>query len=238
MNFEYIAPSNQVVVYYSEPKLSVLSIRSHSNGDTLFGDPLISFLQENQFLTTIGHVVSFKTVVESITHGKFIEGIRKETVGEGYVVQILHTDRKSYLVKIKTEKYLALHHTKFNCSSSRYFFQCVINECTDDLKALYVNEAEVLEKISRMEAKVQPIYNHILQTIESFHQENSHLSRKDYAIKVLSIPGMKVFMPLLMNLYVGKDNDYKKFAISHMKDLFHIDDENDSATVVPNHDQD
>jgi hypothetical protein len=42
-------------------------------------------------------------------------------------------------------------------------------------------------------------------------------------------------MPLIMNLYLGKENDYKKFSINHMKDIFHIDDENDLLIGLNNH---
>jgi T4 RnlA family RNA ligase len=227
VNFEYTSPLNQIVLFYSKSKLSVLSIRCHSNGDTLFGDRLISFLQENRFSAILENIVSFKTVPNSITHQELIEDIRKETGGEGYVVEIIPPNQKSYLVKVKTEKYLRLHHTRFSSCSSWHFFQCVIYEQTDDLRSLYTNAKDVLEKIQKIEDKTRPIYNQLVQTIELFYEENKHLSRKDYAIKVVNTTQLKIYMPLIMNLYLGKENDYKKFSINHMKDIFHIDDEND-----------
>jgi hypothetical protein len=44
-------------------------------------------------------------------------------------------------------------------------------------------------------------------------------------------------MSLLMNLYLGKENDYKKFSINHMKDIFHIDDEIVDLSSGLNNDQ-
>ena len=76
----------------------------------------------------------------------------------------------------------------------------------------------------------------MIQSVELFYQENNQLSRKDYAIKALNTKHLKIYMPLIMNLYVGKENDYKKFSINHLKDIFHIDDDNDLSTV-PNNDQ-
>jgi hypothetical protein len=81
---------------------------------------------------------------------------------------------------------------------------------------------ESLDRITKMEEKVRPIFNQIIQTVQLFYEENKDLSRKDYAIKITNTPNMKIYMPLLMNLYLRKENDYKYFAISHMKDIFGI----------------
>ncbi|CAF4435792.1 unnamed protein product, partial [Adineta steineri] len=47
VNMEYTSPSNHVVVSYSEARLTILSIRSHVDGQTLFGSQLKAFLLEN-----------------------------------------------------------------------------------------------------------------------------------------------------------------------------------------------
>lgn len=234
VNFEYTSPLNQIVLYYLDSKLRVLSIRSHLNGETLFGDQLISFLKENNFLTVMENVVSFKRISTSIKHQELVEDIRKETEGEGYVVEIIHSNQKSYLIKIKTEKYLLLHHTKnaASSSSSRYLFQCVINEQTDDLRSLYVGSYDMLDRIKQMEERIRPIYNQMIQTIELFYEDNKYLSRKNYAIKISKNNDFKIYMPLLMNLLTGKENDYKKFAINHMKDIFNVNDDNNSVTTT------
>lgn len=237
VNFEYTSPSNHIVLYYPDSRLSILSIRSHVDGETLFGDRLISFLRENQFPTLLQHIVSFKTVPTDITHQELVGNIRKELQGEGYVIEIVPSDRKSYLVKIKTEKYLLLHQTKFACQSTRHLFHSVIYEQTDDLRSLFMTDEEALRKIKDMERKIQPIYNQLVRTVEQFYEDNKHLSRKDYAIKAMNGGPSKLYMSLIMNLYVGKENDYKKFAVGHMKDIFHLNDE-EPATVELNDDQD
>ena len=33
---------------------------------------------------------------------------------------------------------------------------------------------------------------------------------------------MKIFLPLLIRLYTGEENDYKGFALKHAKELFNI----------------
>lgn len=230
MNFEYTSPSNQVVVYYNDSRLRILSIRCHITGETYFGDRLMTFLRDRNLPTMIDNVVSYRRITTDRTHPQLVDDIRAETEGEGYVVEIIDPTNRSYLVKIKTTNYLALHHAVSNCTSAKYLFECVINEQTDDLRSLFVQRPEVLQRVEQMENKVRPIYNNILHTVETFHEENKHLSRKDFAVTITNSPYLKLYMPLLMNLYTGKDNDYKRFALLHMKTIFGVSDSPD-ATV-------
>lgn len=59
---------------------------------------------------------------------------------------------------------------------------------------------------------MRPIFNKIIQTVELFYDEN----------KAMNTPHIKINMLLVMNLYVGKENDYKAFVINHIKDIFGI----------------
>jgi T4 RnlA family RNA ligase len=238
VNFEYTSPTNQVVVYYPQPKLSVLSIRFHLTGETFFGDELILFLKKNNWLTVVENVVSFKNISNELNQKELIENIRKEVGGEGYVIEIIRPDHTSYLVKVKTTAYLSLHHTRFSLDSARYLCQCIIDEQSDDLRSLFRNNPSALERIDNFEKKIRPIFNGMVQSIELFYEENKHLSRKDYAIRLTNTPNMKVYMPVCMNLYVGKENDYKKFAMNHLKDIFHIDEQiNTDETTNNDEDQ-
>jgi hypothetical protein len=173
----------------------------------------------------IANAVSYKQIAGAVTHEQLVRDIRNEAEGEGYVIEIISSNHKSYLVKIKTLKYLALHHAFSNCTSAKHLFECVINEQTDDLRSLFVQKPDVLRRIEEMESKVRPIYNRLIHTVQSFYEDNKHLSRKDYAIQITNSMSFKIYMPLLMNLYGAKENDYKKFALSHMKDIFGIVDD-------------
>ena len=222
VNMEYTSPSNRIVLHYNQPKLTILSIRSHLNGETLFATRLTSFLVQRGYNTLIQYVVPFKTVPKQISQKAFVESIRKETEGEGYVVEIVHPDGSSYLVKIKTHKYILLHQTKDSLNNPRTLFESIINEHSDDLRSLFQDDPSALEQISQMEERVRPIFNRMIQLIEQFYDGKKHLSRKDYAILITNSPTMKIYMPLLMNLYSGKIPDYKQFAIIHAKDIFGI----------------
>ncbi|CAF0989626.1 unnamed protein product [Didymodactylos carnosus] len=159
----------------------------------------------------------------TLSHEKLLADVRSEQTGEGYVVEIIINEQHSYLVKIKNTKYLALHHTKDSVNHPQRLFEAIINESSDDLKAMFSNDPTAIDKIVIMEEYVKPRYNQLVETIEQFYVENKHLSRKEYAQKAQKLTS--VYMSLLMNLYMGKTNNYKEFAIRHSKGLFEISEE-------------
>lgn len=219
---EYTSPSNHIFIRYPQAELSILSIRSHLDGQTLFGSRLRDFLLANNFPSILQHLVAFEPIPSDISHAQLLQSIQQQTEGEGYVVEIIRPDQSSYLVKIKTEKYLKAHSMPETLESARALFDAVIYEYSDDLKSLFHNDNETLEKILTMEQKVKPIYNQMIESIEQFHQQNKHLSKKEFKEMVNGTKHMKIYLRLLMKLYVGKENDYKGFAVKHAKDLFGI----------------
>ncbi|CAF2470413.1 unnamed protein product [Rotaria sp. Silwood2] len=230
---EYTSPLNHIVLHYPRSELTVLSIRSHLTGETLFARRLISFLREHKFHSILERVVTFTSIPSDLCQKELVKNIRDETKGEGYVVEIIRSDQTSYLVKIKTNKYLQLHHCKDSVNSLQHLFENVINEQTDDLRSLFKDDLVALEKITKMEEQVRPQFNQMVQSIEQFYEENKHLSRKDYAILINNTSSIKkIYMKLLMNLYADKINDYKQFALMHAKDLFGINDNCQTLSIA------
>lgn len=222
INMEYTSPSNRIVVYYPTNALTILSIRSHLTGETLFGDRLRNFLEEKQFTNLLNRLVRYHNLLENQTQQQIVDGIRQETEGEGYVIEIVHPDGPQYLVKVKNTKYLQIHNTKEQLNSNRHLFESIIFERSDDLKALYSTDEGALNRIESMEAQVLPVFNRMIADVERLYDENKHLSRKEFAIMINSTPRIKIYMPLLMNLYSGKVNDYRTFAIQNVDKLFKI----------------
>lgn len=242
VNLEYTAPHNRIVIPYQTEDLTVLSMRDHKTGENYFASKLKKFLEENNYTELLKHLVEFVSLhAEQWDHQKFVDMVRNEQNGEGYVVEIITPDDVSYLVKIKNLKYVALHQTKDSVNSPRRLFEAIINEASDDLRAMFNDDEYVLGEIAKMENHVQPIYNHIIKTVETFVQDNFALSRKDFAIKANK--EQPEFMGLIMNEYLlqksktgeiefkaGKDgvargpkpNNYKEFAIKNRKELFGI----------------
>lgn len=246
VNMEYTSPANHIVVRYEDEKLTILSVRSHENGENFFASKLEKLLKEKGgFELLLDRLVSYQDLRSvTVTHDNFVTEVRSEKVGEGYVVEIVVNETDSYLVKIKNLNYIDLHRTKDSVNSPRRLFEVVINEASDDLRSMFADDPYVLNEITQMENKVQPIFNRIVHTVESFYEQNKDLSRKEFALKATSEkPGLS---GLIMNLYVNEkvasgeiiprpnkdgapysaiDNDYKAFAIKHRKDLFGIGDD-------------
>lgn len=237
ISLEYTSPENRIVVAYQQDALTVLSMRDHKDGKTYYATDLVKFLKENNYDEILKNMVEFVNLLnEEIDHVKFVNDSRDEVEGEGYVVQIV-LDNSSYLVKIKNKKYLSLHQTKDSINYPRHLFEAVINEASDDLRSMFDGDTYVLNKITEMENKVQPIFNHIVKTVEDFFEKNKDLPRKDFAL--LAKKEHPDYMGLMMNSYIfyqykqGKlegflnppaENDYKAFAIKNREKIFKIKD--------------
>lgn len=146
--------------------------------------------------------------VQTIPHLKEVNG----QMIEGFVIRLASGQR----VKIKTLKYLALHHTKESINSPRRLFEAVLEEATDDMRTMFRDDEVAIKMIEEMESFVEKKYNHMVDTVERFYEHNKSLDRKSYAIlgqKELE----RSFFGLAMQKYLGKDVDYKTFMKKQWK---------------------
>lgn len=222
VNLEYTSPENRVVIPYQTEELTVLSARSHATGENLFATKLKDKLEaDGGYDNIVKNMVTSDNLrgntIEQIT---FVNNIRQELEGEGYVIEFIRPDSSSYLSKVKNLKYIALHHTKDSVNSPKRLFESIINEASDDLRSMFPEDPYVLNKIKEMEEHVQPIYNHIVKTVEDFSEQFKSLDRKEYAIKAKN--EQPDLMGLLMNAYLDKPNNFKEFAIKHRMDIFGV----------------
>lgn len=222
VNLEYTAPDNKIVLMYPTKELTVLSVRNHENGHNLFATKLKELLlKEGKYDAII------KNMVEHVSlHGvklnqiEFINNIRAEQEGEGYVIEFIKPNKESYLSKAKNLKYVDLHRVKDSVNSTKNLFEVIIREASDDLRSMFTNDEYVLNKIKEMEDHVQPIFNHIIKTVEEFTAENKSLGRKEFALKAQE--EQPKLLSLLMNAYLDKPNDFKEFAIKRRVELFGV----------------
>lgn len=224
INLEYTSPENRIVIPYQKEDLTVLSVRSNLDGQNYFASKLIKYLEkEGSYDTIIKKMVKFESLHgQEIDQIKYMEDVRKEQEGEGYVIEVVLSDTESYLTKGKNIKYIALHQTKDSVNSPKRLFESIIEEASDDLRSMFADDPYVLTKIKEMEDHVQPIFNNIVKTVENFHAENKDLERKDYAIKVQKEAPQ--FLGLLMNSYLNKPNNFKEFAKKFRKEIFGVTD--------------
>ncbi len=227
VNFEYTSPTNTIVVIYPNDRLTVLNIRSIKDGRIYFGSEIKEKFGAH-YPHVIKNLVEFRSLgnenlIEGKLIDKFVDDVKKEVEGEGYVVEIRSkTEAKNYLVKIKNTHYISLHHAKASIESPSRLLETIIYQRSDDLKALASNDKNFISIIERMEEMVIPIYNKLMLDIDAFYEANKTLDRKAYAIKGTTDLGM-LFM-LAMNKYLGKDPQYADFAFKYRKKLFPIID--------------
>jgi T4 RnlA family RNA ligase len=223
VNLEYTSPENRIVIPYQTEELTVLSARLHATGENYFATRLKNLLV-GKYNVVANHLVEFDSLHnEVINQESFVKLVRDEQNGEGYVVEIVLDENTSYLTKIKNLKYIALHQTKDSVNSPKRLFEAIINEASDDLRSMFADDKYVLDKIAKMEAHVQPIFNRIIKTVEGFYEANQSLTRKEYAIKAQA--EHPEIMGLLMNAFLQKPNNYKEYALKHRKEVFGITDE-------------
>lgn len=221
VHMELTSPMLRIVLGYPEVNMTILSMRRINNGAMIsrntvlqeFGmapDGLNARLLMAKWVRDIPPNEIFvpgayETVKEFVAAAKDMVGI------EGYVVRMKDGEH----VKIKTDWYCALHNTKDSVSAPRRLFECIINEGVDDLKGMFSEDIVTIKRIVDMETKVVRIFNRIIVDVEGFYEANKHLDRKGYA--VLANSQADGLMSLKMNLFLGRENNYKEFALKHIE---------------------
>jgi T4 RnlA family RNA ligase len=213
VHMELTSPTLRIVLGYPTERLTILYITD--NLDPTAWTPYWN----NPGASGIGHILRSHWVNRwstgailpngSINTKEYIDSIKGQVGMEGIVVRYNNGE----MTKHKTDWYCALHTTKDSISCPRHLFECIMNEAVDDLKAMLATDELTIARIVEMENMVIPKFNHMIQTVENFYNENKELSRKDYAIKARGIDDG--LFGLKMNLYIGTTNNYREYAIKH-----------------------
>lgn len=187
VNFEWTSPYNRIVIGYANPELKILNVRHNETGLYL------SFDKHEKYSDSL---FSNSVLADDFDSREDIEG----------VVIILNDGTR---IKKKTEKYKQKHKAKDKIMNDRGLFEAVIDGVTDDIKSIFSDSDFIVKRIEEFENKFIPMYNHFVNTVERFHAENKHFDRKEYAIKAKNETDDIAF-PMIMNLYIGRDNDYQE----------------------------
>lgn len=237
VHMELTSPVLRIVLGYEEVKLTILSIRQNDTGQLINRRSVSTYFGEQSDLTTelLTHWVTdlditllpeYMASQPSLRNDPtnvcaFLDAVKHMNGIEGFVIRTKCGDH----VKLKTDWYCALHHTKDSVSAPRRLFECIVNEGADDLKGMFAEDIATIQRIVDMETKVTTQYNHIIATVELFYQTNRELSRKDYAITANKVDDG--LMGLKMNMFLGKENDYKVFALKHFE-MFDINEQDNT----------
>lgn len=200
VNLEYTGPDNRIVIGYDRPRLRILNIRNNETGeyaDSIYG----SYATDHPF---------HGNVIDRFPVNMDLDALNDATGFEGVVVWL----KTGQWFKLKTPWYAALHKTKDSINSKKKLFECVVAEASDDLKAMFHADPISIAKIVEMEDKIRPMFNHAVKQVEDYYAANKDLDRKSYAVKGQQELPRELFS-LAMTKYLGREVDYKEWAIKH-----------------------
>ncbi len=205
VNCEWCAPNNRIVIGYLEPQLTVLNARDRYTGQ---------YIPRVDLEADFGEYLIPRVNLQGLDLNTFVHRIPSMTDNiEGYVVRI-----GDLWVKVKTDKYLSLHHAKDSVTNPRRLFESILDDGADDLRSMFATDVVAIAMIADMETRVVTMYNHMVSVVETFYEANKSLTRKDYAIKAQQTVD-KLYFGLVMSKYIGQTIDYKAFLKSKWKDL-------------------
>lgn len=204
VNLEWVSMEHRIVIGYPDAHLKVLNARDRANGVYL----------ERYFLEYIFDDKLAGTV-QCTDPAAFVASVPDMTDDiEGFVVTL----ESGLQFKVKTNKYLSLHHAKDSVNNPRRLFEAILDEGIDDLRSLFYTDAVVIKAIDDMQAKVDHLYNHMVSTVEGFYNANKHIDRKSYAIKGQQ-ELERMYFSIAMTLYQGRNPEYKLCLKKHYKEL-------------------
>ena len=117
--FEYIAPTNKIVIEYSEPQLVLLAMRNNVSGNY--------FMPHS---TPFDVVPQYGSVEGGLT--EYIARAREMQGREGDIIRFAD----GHMLKIKNDWYVRIHKTKDLIRSERNIADIIINEQLDDVLPL------------------------------------------------------------------------------------------------------
>lgn len=207
INLEWCAPHNRIVIGYPQAHLKVLNGRDMQNG---------SYVSQTWLEQEFGENVINRVNTNGLDVAQFVQSIpdMQDDI-EGFVCRI-----GDLWFKVKTKKYMSLHHAKDSVTNPRRLFEAVIDEGVDDLRSMFAHDAVAIQIIDQMQTMATRAYNDIVNTVTLYHTNNRQLSRKDYAIGAQSLKYNNIgLLGPAMNMYLGVVPDFKSFVKAKYKEL-------------------
>ncbi|AHY25208.1 RNA ligase and tail fiber protein attachment catalyst [Pectobacterium bacteriophage PM2] len=169
-NFEYVSPTNRIVLDYKDKNLVLLNVRNIETGDYVPHQELFKDAVLRKYLVKAISINADEDFVEEI---RAMEGI------EGFIFEL----KDGLKFKLKTTWYSALHHTKDSINNNQRLFESILASASDDLKAMFAGDAYSINKIEIFEAIHRAYLTKSIAYIESVYSDNRGKARKDYVEK-------------------------------------------------------
>lgn len=169
-NFEYVAPSNRIVLQYDKPELILLNARDNETGKYVPYEDLEKNPATRKYL-----VKRYKVVDGWLDDAYKAEGI------EGYVCEM----KNGLKFKVKSEWYVALHRTKDSITSNENLFNAVIAGSSDDLKSMFFGDEWATTKIEVFEeVHINELQKQLALLMQVYTElKDSGCDRKDFALQ-------------------------------------------------------
>ncbi|QIW87016.1 hypothetical protein AHP1_1851 [Aeromonas phage Ahp1_CNU-2021] len=188
VNFEWTSPKNQIVLGYSEPELRILNVRNRDTGE---------YVDVQELLRDPVFVKYAVDLFEAPSDPAWVSSIGGMTGIEGFVISC-----GNMLIKVKTDWYVALHHTKDSINNNKRLIVCCAENCTDDLLQMFKDDEISLQKIRTFDKHFSDVVGETFGEIFRNYNQNKALIRKDYAIAMSRIFGPnKHWFSVAMQMY-------------------------------------
>lgn len=198
--FEYVGPTNQIVLFYKEEELILLGVIHTKTGKELTYDEVtklnLPFKQPKRY-----YLHTLYAIEKELNRNDF----------EGFVLNF-----NGFRCKMKTSTYVELHRIMANFSEKNVFEAWSLDQ--DYVSNSLINDIpdEFYDKIKNLYQKYNTLYSQIEREYKNVFENLKHLKRKDFA----EIAKQYKYPHLLFNLYSGKDNkDALIKCVKHHQEL-------------------
>jgi len=201
--FEFIAPTNQIVISYSEPDLVLLAIRHNETGNYL--------VEQNSTPSGLTRVPVYGSVEGNLAD--YIARARLQENREGDIIRFAD----GHMLKIKNDWYVRIHKTMDKIRYDRHIVELILNEEVDDaIPMLPQHEAD---RVREFEGRFALRLRSLVEGYERYYNSvvSSGLDRKRYAQEWM--PTIKDNDSFAPNYVFGRfgDRDGRKMIIDHIE---------------------
>lgn len=172
--FEWTSPENRIVLNYDKDELTLLAMRNIVTGEYLHRIHLEGWSEFLDIPLVKSFDIDFNNS-KSFDQVKNMEGI------EGFVIHFPYTDE---FYKIKTDEYSMLHRCVSYFETEDKILDVVLSGKVDDVIGAFSDDRK--ERLIKYSDNIWAELNHYKKIVEDVVSENMNLSRKDFALNVVS----------------------------------------------------
>ena len=201
--FEFIAPTNQIVISYSKSDLVLLAIRHNETGNYL--------VEQNSTPSGLTRVPVYGSV-----EGNLADYVARQRAAEGREGDIIRF-ADGHMLKVKNDWYVRIHKTVDKIRFDRHIVELILNEEIDDaIPMLPPHEAE---RVRKFELRFADRLHTLIAGYDRYYHTvlASGLDRKRYAQEWMpSIQKSDSFAP---NYVFGRfgNRDGRKMILDHIE---------------------